>query len=101
MDAWGGTDAGVRHLIEPIERLIADEFPEFSPYPWGAPRWIAGHIRHVMLAEAMVDDYARAFEGVTPADAESLADAFSFRNCVVRERLAGILRQATPLHVPG
>ena len=100
VDSWGGTDAGVRHLIEPIEQLFENEFPDFSPYPWGARRWIAGHIRHVMLAEAMVDDFARAFDGVSPAEAESLADAFSFSNCVIRERLAGILRQTTSPRVP-
>jgi hypothetical protein len=82
----------VRQLIEPFERLFRDEFPDFAPYPWGAPRWIAGHLRHVMLAEAMVDDYARAFEGVGPAEAESLADDFAFAHCVVRERLADVLR---------
>lgn len=94
VDSWGSTDAGVRHLIEPFERLFADEFPDFAPYPWGAPRWIAGHLRHVMLAEAMVDDFARAFDGVTPEEAESLADAFAFRNCRVRDRLARVLRAA-------
>ena len=91
---------GVRDLIEPIEQLFEDEFPEFAPYPWGARTWIAGHIRHVMLAEAMVDDFARAFEGVSPDEAEALADAFAFSNCVIRERLAGILRQTTSPRVP-
>ena len=47
-----------------------------------------------MLAEAMVDEFARAFTGVGPDEAESLADAFSFRNCRVREGLATILRRA-------
>ncbi|MHC3000117.1 glycoside hydrolase family 5 protein [Microbacterium sp. HJ5] len=95
VDSWGSTDAGVRDVLEPIERLFAQEFPDFQPYPWGARRWIHGHIRHVMLAEAMVDDFARAFEGVDPHEAEALADAFAFPNCQVREGLAGILRRAT------
>jgi len=94
VDSWGSTDAGVRHLLEPVERLFEEEFPDFAPYPWGAPRWIAGHFRHVMLAEAMVDDFARAFEGVGPDDAEALADAFAFENCLVREPLAAALRRA-------
>ena len=84
----------MRELVAPFERLFAKEFPRFAPYPWGAPRWIAGHIRHVMLAEAMVDDFAEAFTGVTPDEAESLADAFAFSECVVRERLAGILQRS-------
>jgi aryl-phospho-beta-D-glucosidase BglC (GH1 family) len=100
VDAWGSTDAGIRSLIEPVEQLFRTEFPEFRPYPWGADRWIAGHIRHIMLAEAMVDDYARAFTGVTPDEAETLADAFAFANCRVRDRLAETLRSAVTQSFP-
>lgn len=94
VDSWGSTDEGVRHILEPIEELFRTEFPEFRPYPWGAHRWIHGHIRHVMLAEAMVGDFARAFEGVGPHEAEGLADAFSFGSSRLREPLAAILSRA-------
>ena len=94
VDSWGSTDEGVRHVLEPIEELFRTEFPDFQPYPWGARRWIHGHIRHVMLAEAMVDEFARAFDGVSPDEAERLADAFSFDSVRVREPLAAILRRA-------
>ena len=92
VDAWGSTDAALRDVLEPIERLFATEFPAFEPYPWGARRWIHGHVRHVMLAEAMVDDYAGAFAGVTPDDARVLPDAFAFPNVRTRSRLADIIR---------
>ena len=92
VDSWGSTDAGVRGILDPIEALFAEEFPDFQPYPWGARRWIHGHVRHVMLAEAMVDDYARVFRGVTPREAAELAGDFAFDRCVVREPLAEILR---------
>ncbi len=95
VDSWGSTDAGVRELIAPFEELFRREFPGFAPYPWGADRWIAGHIRHVMLAEAMVDDYADAFRGVGPDGAEALADAFSFSECVIRDGLAELLRASS------
>ncbi len=91
VDSWGSTDAGVRDVLEPLERLFETEFPDFAPFPWGARRWIHGHVRHVMLAEAMVGDYARAFTGVSADEAESLADAFAFENCVRRERLERII----------
>ncbi|WP_431075435.1 glycoside hydrolase family 5 protein [Microbacterium phyllosphaerae] len=91
VDSWGSTDAGVRGILDPIEKLFETEFPDFAPFPWGARRWIHGHVRHVMLAEAMVADYANAFEGVTPAEAADLADAFALENCVRRERLEAIL----------
>lgn len=94
VDSWGSTDAGVRGILDPVERLFREEFPDFQPYPWGAHRWIHGHVRHVMLAEAMVDDYARAFEGVDPDGAEDLADAFAFEACRIREPLARTLRSA-------
>lgn len=95
VDAWGSTDTAIRQLIEPIEALFAREFPRFDPYPWGAPGWIAGHMRHVMLAEAMVDDFAALFEGVSADEAADLADAFRFDRCVIREPLVRILATAT------
>ena len=94
VDSWGSTDEGVRHILEPIEQLFQKEFPEFEPYPWGARRWIHGHIRHVMLAEAMVDEFAGVFAGVGPDEAERLADAFAFDAVRVREPLARILSRA-------
>jgi aryl-phospho-beta-D-glucosidase BglC (GH1 family) len=94
VDSWGSTDAGLRTILEPIEQLFAEEFPSFAPYPWGARRWIHGHIRHVMLAEAMVDEYAGAFAGVTPQEAGDLADAFALDNARIRPRLADIIRAA-------
>ncbi len=95
VDSWGSTDVGVRDILDPIEELFRTEFPDFEPYPWGARRWIHGHIRHVMLAEAMVGDFARAFDGVRPDEAERLADAFALAGCRVREPLAAILSTAT------
>ena len=92
VDSWGSTDVGVRDVLEPIERLVAEEFPDFQPYPWGQHRWIHGIVRHVLLAEALVGDFGTAFEGVTPAQAAELAGSFAFERCVVREPLAEILR---------
>ncbi|MGD8165957.1 glycoside hydrolase family 5 protein [Herbiconiux sp. P16] len=92
VDSWGSTDAGVRSILDPIEQLFATEFPDFQPYPWGAERWIHGHVRHVMLAEAMVGEFGRAFEGVGPAEAAELAGDFALQRCDIRTRLADILR---------
>ncbi len=96
VDSWGSDRRGLRHILEPIERLFATEFPDFQPYPWGAARWIHGHIRHVMLAEAMVDEYAAAFAGLTLDEARDLADAFSLANARTRSRLADIIRSTAP-----
>ena len=92
VDSWGSTDAGVREVLEPIERLFAAEFPDFQPYPWGRHRWVHGIVRHVLLAEALVGDFGKAFEGVLPDEAADLAGDFAFDRCVVREALAELLR---------
>jgi aryl-phospho-beta-D-glucosidase BglC (GH1 family) len=92
VDSWGSVDTGVRHIMEPIERTFAEEFPDFEPYPWGKQRWIQGLVRHILLAEPLVDDFGRCFEGLSPEEAESLADSFALERCDRRDALAEILR---------
>jgi endoglucanase len=98
-DSWGGSDAGVRHVLEPIEKLFAAEFPDFAPYPWGARQWIARVVRQILLAEPLVEEFGRCFEGVNAAETAELADSFAFAACDRNERIAGLLRRyATGRH---
>ncbi|MFC6081745.1 hypothetical protein [Sphaerisporangium aureirubrum] len=46
-----------------------------------------------MLAEPLVRDFARCFEGVTPDEAGRLAGGFAFAECARREGLAEVLRE--------
>jgi endoglucanase len=94
VDSWGSTDAGVRRILEPIESTFAEEFRDFDPFPWGAQRWIALLVRHILLAEPMVADFGRCFEGLSPDEAEALADSFRLDRCVPRGPLVEILRGA-------
>ena len=94
VDSWGSTDAGVRHVLDPIETVFAEEFPDFDPFPWGAQRWVHLIVRHILLAEPMVADFARCFEGVSPDEAEALADCFRLDRCVRRRRLLETLGSA-------
>lgn len=91
VDAWGSLDTGVRDILDPIERTFAEEFPDFQPFPFGQRPWIHVLVRHILLAEPLVGDFRRCFEGVGPAEAEQLADSFRFDACARRDRLAGIL----------
>ena len=95
VDAWGSTDEGVRELLDPIEARFRQEFPGFDPFPFGQRSWIHGLVRHVLLAEPLVDDFARCFEGVGEDELQTLADSFRFPECVQRGRLLQILRAAT------
>ena len=95
VDSWGSVDTGIRQVMQPIEDLVATEFPNFNPFPWGQRKWVHGLVRHVLLAEAMVGDFAACFEGVAPEEAEALADAFRFDQCNRREPLIEILTSAS------
>ncbi|MEV4620682.1 cellulase family glycosylhydrolase [Asanoa sp. NPDC049573] len=92
VDAWGSVDTGVRHLLEPIERTFDEEFPDFDPLPFGRQQWIAVLVRHIMLAEPMVEDFGRSLAGIGIEEAYELADSFRFDQCLTRERLASTVR---------
>ncbi|WP_049561221.1 hypothetical protein [Nonomuraea sp. SBT364] len=47
----------------------------------------------ILLAEPLVDDFRRRFEGVTPDEAEVLAGSFTLDRCARRGPLADVLRE--------
>ena len=94
VDAWGSTDDGVRELLAPIEATFRREFPTFDPFPFGQRSWIHGLVRHILLAEPLVEDFARCFEGVGADEAGALADSFRFEECRRREPLVALVRAA-------
>jgi endoglucanase len=90
-DAWGTTDAGVRHITAPIEELIRQEFPTYQPFPFGVERQVAQLVRHILLSEPLVDEFAERFRGVTADDIDTLMQSFQFKNCRQRTQLAQTL----------
>lgn len=97
-DSWGGDDSGVRHIIEPIEQLFAEEFAGFNPYPWGARPWIARIVREILLGEPLAEEFGRCFAGLSPAEAAGLAESFGFPACDRNEALAAVLRKYLSEH---
>ncbi|MER7243362.1 cellulase family glycosylhydrolase [Kribbella sp. NPDC000426] len=92
VDAWGSVDTGVRHLLDPIEQTFDTEFPNFDPLPFGRRQWIATLVRHILLAEPLVDDFARSFAGLGVEQVQELADSFRLDRCRTRDRLATAVR---------
>jgi endoglucanase len=98
VDSWGSLDTGIRPIMTPIEETFAREYPGFDPFPWGQASWLMTLVRGIMLAEPMVEEFARCFADVTSTTtAVELAESFALENCVIRTRLADILR-ATAAH---
>jgi hypothetical protein len=94
VDAWGSSDEGVRHILGPIEQTFAREFPAFDPFPFGQRSWIHALVRHILLAEPLVADFGRCFEGLKGEEIDALADSFRFDRCRPRQRLCDMLRAA-------
>src|SRR5919202_1940690 len=57
VDHWGGKDTEIRHVMEPLERLFAEEYPEYDPFPFGAKRHIELLVRNILLAEPLLKEY--------------------------------------------
>ncbi len=96
VDGWGSTDAEIRQVIQPIEDIFEREFPDFDPYPFGRADYIATLVRNILLAEPMLIDFARRFDGskLTDEMIVDLAESFSFANCIVRQPVADIIARA-------
>ena len=99
VDRWATLDTGVRPVLQPLEDLVAAEFPDYEPYPYGR-RWLVHRlVRHILLAEAMMGDFAARFAGATADDVEELADSFRLERCVRRTPLEELLRRFAPIEV--
>jgi endoglucanase len=91
VDAWGSTHQELSEVIEPVHELIAREFPDWSPYPWGARGTTDDVVRYLLLAQAMLPEYAERFRDLSDAELDELADSFSLARCVRRTRLCDML----------
>ena len=91
IDSWGSTDQEIPEVVEPIHELIAREFPGWDPYPWNARASADDLVRHILLAQAMVPEYAERFRGLADDALDELADSFSLARCVRRARLCDLL----------
>lgn len=95
-DSWGSNDTNVRDIMEPVERAMEREYPNFEPFPFGKLNWAQQLVRSIMLAEPMTGDFEACFRGIEDdATVIALAESFAFRNCVKRQPLADIIAART------
>lgn len=92
IDSWGGSDAGVRDILDPIDDVFDAEFPGYSPWPWGRQPHVAVLVRHILLAEPLAERFGDRFRGLTPDAAAGLAASFRFDRAVERTGLSDVLR---------
>ncbi|MGW3562687.1 glycoside hydrolase family 5 protein [Streptomyces sp. NPDC000941] len=90
-EAWGSPGGAARELIRPLEKLLADEFPGFTARPFSTRQWLDVLIRHIMLGQPLVQEYAELFRGLGDDDVLALADSFALDQCVRRDRQLDLL----------
>jgi len=92
-DAWGSDEIGPREVTEPVQELVAREFPNYEPYPFGRFHFVRRLLNNIIFAEPLAQEYADLLRGLDDSELDALADSFAFENCQVRESLVEQLKQ--------
>ncbi|GAA3163785.1 hypothetical protein GCM10010466_63420 [Planomonospora alba] len=90
-DRWGSTMEEAADVLAPLHELMATEFPGWDPYPWGARYQTDDLIRHILIAQALLPEYAALLVGLSDDELLALADSFALSACVRREPLIELL----------
>jgi hypothetical protein len=92
VDSWGGSDLNVRHIMEPIEQTFAEYYPNYKPFPFDAQWLINRTVRHILLAEPLIEDFYPLLQGLDFAEIDALMASFQFKNCYPRLPLIQIIK---------
>ena len=90
-DAWGSLETGIQGVMDPIYEMLAREFPGYDPYPNGADREARRLVRHILISEALLDEFGKLFEGLSDDEVVELAESFNYDKAAHRTRLEAIL----------
>ncbi len=90
-DRWGSTMEESADVLGPLHAMLDAEAPGWAPYPWGARYQTDDLIRHILIAQALLPEYAELFRGLSDDDVVELADSFALERCVRRQPLLDLL----------
>jgi hypothetical protein len=93
VDSWGGVDQRIRNLMEPVEQAFQEFFPQHNPFPFGAQWQINRMIRHILLAEPLLEDFYPLLQGLGYEEIDELMASFKFEKCLARRPLCQILQK--------
>jgi aryl-phospho-beta-D-glucosidase BglC (GH1 family) len=93
VDSWGGLDKRIRHIMEPIESTFTEYFPHYQPYPFDAQWQINRTVRHILLAEPIIEDFYPLLRGLDFDEIDDLVASFRLQNCDPREHLCQIIKK--------
>ena len=87
VDQWGSDGVDPVEVTKPVQDLVAREFPDFDPYPWGRVDFVRTLLNNITLAQPMAHEYADLLRGLDDDALDALADSFALASCEVREPL--------------
>jgi endoglucanase len=93
VDSWGGTDRSIRPIMEPIEQAFTTYFPNYVPFPFDARWTIHRTVRHILLAEPLLEEFDRLLGGLSFEEIDGLMASFQLKNCKAREELCRIIQK--------
>jgi hypothetical protein len=93
VDSWGGSDENIRHIMEPIEQTFAEYFPNHTPFPFDTRWQINRLVRHILLAEPLIEDFYPLLHGASLEEIDALTASFQYENCAPRQRLIEIIKK--------
>jgi endoglucanase len=91
-DSWGSDRVGPAEVTVPFQEMMAREFPDFDPYPWGRWDWVRTLMLNITVAQPLAYEYAELFRGLDDGELVALADSFALANCDRRTALLEQLR---------
>lgn len=94
VDLWGGRHDQIMDVMAPLKALFAREFPEYSPFPFGSEFLIDRLVPQILFAEALLPEFGEVFRGMTEDEIDEMMRSFRLENCVYRQPLVDLLRDA-------
>lgn len=89
----GSTMEEAADELAPLHRLMETEFPTWAPYPWGARYQVDDLVRHILIAQALLPEYAGLLRGCSDEELTALADSFALDRCTRRQPLLDLIAE--------
>ena len=93
-DKWGSDGEGPVEVTGPVQDFLAQEFPNFAPYPWGRTDWVRTLLLNILFAQPLAYEYADLLKGLDDSELTALTDSFALVNCDIRRPLLARLQEA-------
>ncbi|MBA4863782.1 glycoside hydrolase family 5 protein [Streptomyces sp. PSKA54] len=94
-EPWSTGEEGISHVLAPLDDLLAAEYPDFDPPPFGRRWYVRRLVRELLLGEPMLTEFAALFATLDDAGIEALAGSFRLDTCIRRAPLLELLTEFT------